>query len=71
MVKNPAADAGDMGLICGLGRSPGVGNGNLLQYFCVKNSMGSGDWQPTVHGAAKSQTAEHTQATICNEGQKK
>ena len=70
MVKNPAASAGDMGLICGLGRFPEVRNGNLLQYFCLKNSMGRGDWHPAVHGAAKSQTAEHTKAMICNEGRK-
>jgi len=54
VVKNPAASAGDMGLICGLGRFPEVRNGNLLQYFCLKNSMGRGDWHPAVHGAAES-----------------
>ena len=38
MVKNPPADAGDEGSIPGSGRSPGVGNGTLLQYSCLKNS---------------------------------
>ena len=37
MVKNPPADAGDASLIPGLGRSPGEGNGNPLQYFCLGN----------------------------------
>ena len=39
MVKNPPANAGDVGLIPGLGRSPGEGNGNPLQYSCLENSM--------------------------------
>ena len=59
VVKNPPANAGDtrdMGLIPGLERSPGVGNGNLLQYSCLENSMGRGAWWATVHGFAKSQT---------------
>ena len=41
MVKNLPANAGDTGLIPGLGRSPGKGNGNPLQYFCLGNSMDS------------------------------
>ena len=59
MVKNPpanAGDTGDLGSITGLGRSPGVGNGNPLQYSCLENSMDRGAWWPTVHGVAKSQT---------------
>ena len=56
MVKNPPANAGDVGLIPGLGRSPGEGNGNPLQYSCLENPMDKGAWQATVHGAAKSQT---------------
>ena len=59
VVENPAASAGyvrDVGLIPGLGRSPEVGNGNLLQYSCLENSMDRGAWQVTVHGVAKSQT---------------
>ena len=39
MVKNPPVKAGDMGLIPGLGRSPGKGNGNPLQYSCLENPM--------------------------------
>ena len=57
-VKNPSAnkgDAGDMGLIPGLGRSPGGGNGNPLQYYCLESSMDRGAWQATVNGVPKSQ----------------
>ena len=59
MVKNPPANAGDarnVGLIPGSGRSPGVGNGNLIQYSCQESSMDRGAWGATVHGVAKSQT---------------
>ena len=56
MVKNPPACAGDMGLIPGLGRSPGGGNGNPLQYSCLENSMDRGAWQATVHRVTKSRT---------------
>ena len=56
MVKNSAADAGDAGLILGLGRCPGEGNVNLLQYSCLENSMDRGAWQSVIHGVAKSQT---------------
>ena len=45
VVKNPPANAGDTrdaGLILGLGRSPGIGNGNLFQYSCLENCMGRG-----------------------------
>jgi hypothetical protein len=58
MVKNSPANAGDSedtGLIPELERSPGVGNGNLLQYSCLKNSMDREAWQATVHGVVKSQ----------------
>ena len=58
-VKNPSANAGDsgnMGLILGLGRSPGEGNGNSLQYYCLGNPVDRGDWWATVHGAAESRT---------------
>ena len=44
MVKNPPANAGDMGAIPGSGRSPGVGNGNPLQDSCLENSMDRGAW---------------------------
>ena len=59
VVRNPPASAGDtrdLGLIPGLGRSPGVGNGNPFQYACLENSMDRGAWRTTVHGAAESQT---------------
>ena len=45
-----------LGLIRGSGRSPGEGNGNPLQYSCLENPMGGGDWQAIVHGVAKSLT---------------
>ena len=45
--------AGDMGLIPGLGRSPGKGNGNPLQYSCLGNPMNRGDWRATVLGVSK------------------
>ena len=54
--KEPACNAGDPGLIPGLGRSPGGGNDNPLQYSCLENPVDRGAWQTTVHGVAKSQT---------------
>ena len=59
LIKNPPANAGDAGdadLIPGLGRYPGVGNGNPLQYSFLENSMDRGHWWITVHGVAKSWT---------------
>ena len=53
MVNNPPANAGDMGLIPGLGRSPGEGNGNPFQYSCLENPTDRGAWWATVHGVAK------------------
>ena len=44
----------DLGSIPGSGRFPGEGNGNLLQYSCLENTMDGGAWQATVHGVAKS-----------------
>ena len=49
-VKNPPANAGDVGSISGLGRSPGEGNGNLLQYSCLGNPMDNRAWWATVRG---------------------
>ena len=54
--KESACHAGDLGLIPGLGRSPGGGHGNPLQYSCLENSMDRGAWRATVHGVAKSRT---------------
>ena len=58
VIKNPPANAGDIGdtgSIPGSGRSPGGGHGNPLQYSCLKNPMDKGSWQSTVHGITKSQ----------------
>ena len=58
MVKNPPTspgDARDAGLIPGLGRSAGVGNGDPLQYSCLENYMHKGAWKTTVHEVKKSQ----------------
>ena len=58
VVKKLPTNAGstrDAGLILDLGRSPGVENGNPLQYSCLENSMGRGAWWATDHGVAKSQ----------------
>ena len=57
-VKNPPANAGHTGLIPELGRSPGEGNGNPLQYSCLGNPMDRGDWQDTVREAAESDGKE-------------
>ena len=59
LVKNLpayAGDAGDMRSMLGSGRSPGEGNGNPLQYFCLEYSMDRGGWQATAHGITKSLT---------------
>ena len=55
-VKASACNAGDLGSIRGLGRSPGEGNGNPLQYSCLENPMDGGTWWATVHRVAKSRT---------------
>ena len=53
VVKNPPANAGDVSLIPGSGRSPGEGNGNLSQYSCLGNSVDGGARWATVRGVAK------------------
>ena len=56
VLKNPPAnaeDARDTGLIPGLGKSPGVGNGNPLQYSCLENSMDKEAWWATVQGSQR------------------
>ena len=61
VVKNLPANAGDVrdiGLISGWGRSPGGGNGNLLQYSCLENPIDRGVWQATVHRVTQSQTRQ-------------
>ena len=54
--KESACNAGDQGSIPGLGRSPGEGKGNPLQYSHLENPMVRGAWRTTVHGVTKSQT---------------
>ena len=54
--KESACSAGDPGSVPGLGRSPGEGNGNPLQYSCQENSMDRGAQRATVYGVARSQT---------------
>ena len=54
--KESSCNAGDTGMHCsipGLGRSPGVGNGNPLKYPCLENSLGRGAWWDTVHGVVR------------------
>ena len=62
VVKNPpasAGDTGDMGSISRLGRSPGAGNGNPLQYSCRENPMDRGAWWATACGVAELVRTEH------------
>ena len=62
MAKNPPANAGDSGdsdSIAGLGRSPGEGNGNPLQYSCLENPMDRGAWRAAVHGVTQNRTHMH------------
>ena len=54
--KASVYNAGDLGLSPGLGRSPGEGNGNPLQYYCLENPMDRGAWQAAVYGVANSRT---------------
>ena len=59
VVQNPLINAGDMreaSSIPELGRSPGGGHGNPLQYSCLENPMDRGTWQATVHKVAESRT---------------
>ena len=59
VIKNPPAsarDTGDMGSVSGPRRSPAGGNGNPLQYSCLRKTTDKGTWQAIVRGLAKSQT---------------
>ena len=53
VIKNPPANAGEAGSVPGLGRSPGEGNSNPLQYSCLGNPMDRGAWRATVHRVTK------------------
>ena len=53
MVKNLVANVGDTGSIPGLRRSPGGGNGNLLQYSCLEHSMDKETWHAIFHGVER------------------
>ena len=66
-----ACYAGDQGSIPELGRSPGEGNGNPLQYSCLENPKDGGAWQATVHGVAESDMTEHFHFLIFANGVKK
>ena len=59
-----AGDAGDTGLIPGLGRSPGGRHGNQLQHSCLGNRMDRGAQRATVHGVTESDTTEHARADL-------
>ena len=66
--KESACSVRDPGLIPGLGRSPGEGNSNPLQYSCLENSMDRGAWWATEHGLAKSQTRLSNVHSLVGEG---
>ena len=55
-IKASACNAGDLGSIPGLGRTPGEGNGNPLQYSCLENAMDGGAWWATAYRVTQSQT---------------
>ena len=65
VVKNMPANAGNSGSIPGLGRSPGEGNGNPLQYSCLGNLMDRGAWQDAVYGVAKESDTTKRQPVKC------
>ena len=63
-VKASACNVGDLGSIPGLGRSPGEGSGNPLQYSCLENPMDGEAWWATVHGIAESDTTEQFHSVL-------
>ena len=74
MVKNSPGnveDSRDIGSIPGLGRSPGEGNGNPLQYSCLNNPMDRGARQATVHGVTKSQIQLRLQHSFIQSGRQR
>ena len=66
MVKKPPANVGEMGSIPGSGRSPGEGNGNLLQYSCLGNPMDRGAWLATGDGATRVRQDLATKQSVLN-----
>ena len=58
-------EAGDLGSIPELGRSPGGGHGNPLQYSCLENPMDRGAWSATVQGVAELDMTEHVSTAVC------
>ena len=60
LVKNPLANAGDLGSTPGSGKPPGVGSGNPLQYSCLENPLDRGAWWATVHRVKESDMTEAT-----------
>ena len=62
--KDPTYNVGYLGFSPGSGRSPGEGNGNPLQYFCLENPMDGGAWRAISHGVAKSQTQLSTHSSV-------
>ena len=62
--KESACNAGDPSSVPGLGRSPGKGHGNPLQYSCLENLMERGAWRATVWGVTKSQTWQLSAHTL-------
>ena len=70
MVKDPPASAGDrrdLGLIPELGRPPGGGHGNPLQYSCLENPVDRGAWRAIVHGVTKSRMRMSNKHTLYNQ----
>ena len=73
MIKNPPANEGDLrdaGSIPGLGRSPGGWHGNLLQYYCLENSMDREAPQSTVHRVPESRTGLNTVSEVACQSEK-
>ena len=65
--KESACNAGDLGSIPGLGRSPGGGCGKPLQYYCLDNPMHRGAWWATVHGVTKTRLSTTHSLVLCDD----